>query len=72
MQSFINCIHRDIFYIADAILLTSFFDSSIFVLVLLSHITYTMIQGAKRHAFHACMKKHDLLARKTPKSSHFS
>ena len=23
-------------------------------------------------AVHACMKKHDLLTRKTPKSSHFS
>ena len=31
-----------------------------------------MIQGSKGHAFHACMKKHDLLTRKTPKSSHFS
>jgi hypothetical protein len=32
----------------------------------------SMIQGAKGHAFHTCMKKHDLLTRKTPKSSHFS
>ncbi|WP_207643075.1 hypothetical protein, partial [[Ruminococcus] torques] len=31
-----------------------------------------MIQGSKGHAFLACMKKHDLLTRKTPKSSHFS
>ena len=31
-----------------------------------------MILGSKGHAFHACMKKHDLLTRKTPKSSHFS
>ena len=31
-----------------------------------------MIPGSKGHAFHACMKEHDLLARKTPKSSHFS
>ena len=33
---------------------------------------FMMIQGANGHAFHACMKKHDLLTRKTPKSSHFS
>ena len=31
-----------------------------------------MIPGSKDHAFHACMKKHDLLTRKTLKSSHFS
>ena len=31
-----------------------------------------LIQGSKGHAFHASMKKHDLLTRKTPKSSHFS
>ena len=31
-----------------------------------------MIPGSKGHTFHACMKEHDLLARKTPKSSHFS
>ena len=31
-----------------------------------------MILGSKGHAFHACMKEHDLLTRKTPKSSHFS
>ena len=31
-----------------------------------------MIQGSKGYAFHDCMKKHDLLTRKTPKSSHFS
>ena len=31
-----------------------------------------MMPGSKDHAFHACMKKHDLLTRKTPKSSHFS
>ena len=31
-----------------------------------------MILGSKGHAFHACMKKHDFLTRKTPKSSHFS
>ena len=29
-----------------------------------------MLKGG--HAFLACMKKHDLLTRKTPKSSHFS
>ena len=33
---------------------------------------FMMIQGSKGHAFHACMKKHDLLTRKTPTSSHFS
>ena len=33
---------------------------------------HKMIPGPKGHAFHACMKKHDLLTRKTPKSSHFS
>ena len=31
-----------------------------------------MIQGAKGHAFHACMKEHGLLPRKIPKSSNFS
>ena len=30
-----------------------------------------MIQESKGHAFHVCMKKHDLLTRKTPESSHF-
>ena len=38
----------------------------------LPHPLHTMILGSKGHAFHACMKKHDLLTRKTPKSSHFS
>ena len=33
---------------------------------------YMMIPGSKGHAFHACMKEHDLLTNKTPKSSYFS
>ena len=37
-----------------------------------TYLNIMMIQGSKGHAFHACMKKHDLLTRKTPKSSHFS
>ena len=36
------------------------------------YLNIMMIQGAKGYAFHACMKKYDLLTRKTPKSSHFS
>ena len=36
------------------------------LLTLISH------DDDKGHAFHACMKEHDLLTRKTPKSSHFS
>ena len=32
------------------------------------YLNIMMIQGSKGYAFHACMKKHDLLTRKTPKS----
>ena len=36
-----------------------------------TYLNIMMIQGSKGYAFHACMKKHDLLTRKTPKSGHF-
>ena len=78
-QSITKYLTYSIFSIIAAVVLFCVYRSTneilgiILPIIMISLVSLNiLIQGSKGHAFHACMKKHDLLTRKTPKSSHFS